>query len=136
MWVHVPCYPFVCYFAVWLDPFGEPVGLQACLDCELRQFTSVKRGHSGAGMFPRVFLDKYPGACGAVMQCIYLSKLQQPSSPVDRVSSPSSRDIGGLLLHVPSELGTLDREPQCQSPCLLSLQPTLFYVPSFGANIL
>ena len=31
----------------------------------------------------------------------------------------------------------MDREPQCQSPCLLSLQPTLlFYVPSFGANIL
>ena len=71
------------------------------------------------------------------MQCTYLSKLQQQSAPVDRVSSLSSRDIGGLLLHVPSELGMLDREPQCRSPCLLSLRPTLlFCVPSFGANIL
>lgn len=26
---------FACYFAVWLDPFGNPVGLQACCDCKL-----------------------------------------------------------------------------------------------------
>lgn len=105
VWVRVGCYPLVCYFAVWLDPFGEPVGLQACLDCELRPFTT-QRGHSGARMFPRVFLDKYPGACGAVKQCIYLRKRQQQSSPVDRVSSLSSKDIEGPLLHVPSEAGT------------------------------
>lgn len=115
MWVHVGCYPFVCYFAVWLDPFGEPVGLQACLDCELRPFTT-QRGHSGAGLFPRVFLDKYPGACGIVMQCIYLRKGQQQSSPVDRVSSLSSKDIEGPLLHVPSEPGTWTESHNARVP--------------------
>lgn len=110
--------------------------LQACCDCKLMPFTT-QRGHLGLECFRVCLLsvDKYPGACGAVMWCISLRAPRQKSSPADRVSQPQHSGTAGLLLHilsghVPSESGMLDRVPEHQGLHLLSVEAALqFYVP-------